>query len=134
MSQKWTQRLRDLFLGGLALFILWTQLPLDGHKEAQPILIFLVIFLFGCIPALRGDNKQEGGYSPFVKIIMAILGVKLPENFKGAEEAESEDLELQSHPQESDNLQESIPGQPRGSMPAPSSGSSSSLSKQSSND
>ena len=77
---------RDLFLGTLALVVLYDQVFVAA--KAQPILIFLVIFLFGCIPALRGDRKQEGEYGPFVRIIMSLLGVKLPQNFQEGTESD----------------------------------------------
>jgi hypothetical protein len=80
---RWPGLLRDLFLGSLALVILYTQLFLD--KPAQPILIFLVIFLFGSIPALRGDNKGNRP-STFARIIMSLMGVQFPENYSENEE------------------------------------------------
>lgn len=82
---RWLPLIRDLFLGGVALFVLWTQLPVDGHGPAQAILIFLVIFLFGSIPALRGDSRP-GHYGPFVRIIMAMMGVQFPDSFEDAED------------------------------------------------
>lgn len=87
--------LRDLFLGGLALAILYDQVLVA--RTAQPILIFLVIFLFGCIPFLRGDRK-EGEYGPFVRIIMSLLGVRLPGNFQEAESGGGAESDAPSQP------------------------------------
>jgi hypothetical protein len=75
--------LRDLFLGGLALAILYDQV-LVAHA-AQPILIGLVIFLFGSIKALRGDDRPHE-VSTFARLVMAMLGVELPSSYKDNEE------------------------------------------------
>lgn len=74
---------RDLFLGSVALAILYDQVfeVAAQGKTVQPILIFLVIFLFGSIPALRGDNKGNRP-STFARIIMAVMGVQFPETFE----------------------------------------------------
>lgn len=84
MKLRWAELLRDLFLGGLATAILYQEVWVA--PEAQPILIFLVIFLYGCIPFLRGDKRKQGEYSPFVRLVMMFMGVKLPQNFKEADE------------------------------------------------
>lgn len=82
---KWPSLLRDLFLGSLALVILYDQVFLAA--TAQPILIFLVIFLFGSIPALRGDGKSTRP-STFARIIMMILGIHFPESYDANEKGE----------------------------------------------
>lgn len=66
---------RDLFLGALALVILYDQVFIA--PTAQAILIFLVIFLLGSIPALRGDSAS-GKPSIFARFIMTMLGVEFP--------------------------------------------------------
>jgi hypothetical protein len=83
MKSRWARLLRDLFLGGLALAILYDQVFLTSH--AQSILIFLVIFLFGSIPALRGD-QSPGHYSTFARVVMMVLGVAFPENWDEVDE------------------------------------------------
>lgn len=105
------QLLRDLFLGSLGLGILYDQV-LVAHA-AQPILIFLVIFLFGSIKALRGDDRPPGQYSPFVRIIMKMLGVEFPENFS--------DNESGTTPSSSDTPPSSDGQQPARSRPRRSS-------------
>lgn len=82
-KSRWPGLLRSLFLGSLALAILFDQVVVA--PTAQPILIFLVIFLFGCIPALRGDGNSNKP-SPFARIIMALLGVSFPASFRENEE------------------------------------------------
>lgn len=67
---------RDLFFGTLATGILVDQVLIVNH--AQPILIFLVIFLYGAVPALRSDERP-GHHSPFARFIMIILGIPFPE-------------------------------------------------------
>ena len=125
------QLIRDFLLVCLALFILWTQLPLDRHGPAQPILIFLVIFLFGCVPFLRGDQKGNK-YGPFVRIIMSLLGVQLPENFQDSEnvdetpDASFMNAGLVKSPKDG-------PGQSHGRTSAPSSSSAQRPSNSSSN-
>jgi hypothetical protein len=68
---KIRQLIRDLFLTGLALAILYQQVFVAA--QAQAILIFLVIFLLGSVPVLRGDTKDEPGV--FARFIMSMLGV-----------------------------------------------------------
>ncbi len=74
-KSKWPVHFRDLFLGALALIILYDQVFV-AHT-AQAILIFLVVFLLGSIPALRGDSSS-GKPSVFARFIMAMLGVEYP--------------------------------------------------------
>lgn len=69
---KTRQWIRDLFLTGLALAILYQQVFVAA--QAQAILIFLVIFLLGSVPVLRGDTKDRPGV--FARFIMSMLGVK----------------------------------------------------------
>lgn len=73
--QWWKLTFRDIFLGGLALAILYDQVLVAA--AAQPILVGLIVFLLGSIPALRGDRKQ-GEYGPFARVVMLMMGVKLP--------------------------------------------------------
>lgn len=80
---SWRMLLRDLFLGALALAILFDQVLITPH--AQPILIGLVIFLFGSIKALRGDDRTHE-VSTFARVIMSIMGVELPDSYKDNEE------------------------------------------------
>ena len=79
---NWSSILRDLFLGSIALVILYDQVfqVAAKGKAVQPILIFLVIFLFGSIPALRGDGRG-GRPSTFARVIMTLLGVTFPQNY-----------------------------------------------------
>jgi hypothetical protein len=79
---------RDVFLGGLALAILYEQVfeVAAAGKAVQPILIFLVIFLFGSIPALRGNSKSNQP-STFARVIMAIMGVSMPSDYAENEES-----------------------------------------------
>lgn len=80
MSRKkppwWKLTPRDLFLGAIALGILYDQVYVA--REAQAILIGLVVFLFGSIPALRGDKEAKEGYGPFARFVLLLLGIKLP--------------------------------------------------------
>lgn len=76
MRHRWRPLLRDAFLIVLALVILYDQVFIA--RSAQAILIFLVIFLFGSVPALRGDAKP-GEYGTFARFVMFMLGVELPE-------------------------------------------------------
>jgi len=85
MRRRWRPLLRDAFLIGLALAILYDQVVIA--REAQAILIFLVLFLFGSVPALRGDSKP-GEYGTFARFVMFMLGVAVPE--KELEEEESD--------------------------------------------
>jgi hypothetical protein len=80
---KLTSLFRNLFLGSLALAIFVDQVFLVA--TAQPILIFLIIFLLGSIPALRGDGKS-GRPSTFARVIMMLLGVQFPESYSENEE------------------------------------------------
>lgn len=76
MRRLWPIKFRDLFLGTLALIILYDQVFIA--KAAQPLLIFLVIFLFASIPALRGDSKDDQ-YGPFARFVMMALGIEVPQ-------------------------------------------------------
>jgi len=73
LFKKLKHSLRDIFLGTLATFIILDQTPALGTKHAQSLLIFLAIFLYGCIPALRSDSKEAIG--PFARFIMALMGI-----------------------------------------------------------
>lgn len=75
MKRHWHIPFRDLFLGTLALIILYDQVFVA--RAAQPLLIFLVIFLFASIPALRGDKKDDQ-YGPFARFVMMALGIEVP--------------------------------------------------------
>lgn len=74
-------------MGVLALVILYDQVFVVAAKgkAVQPILIFLVIFLFGSIPALRGNDKRNQP-STFARVVMALMGVSLPTNYEENEE------------------------------------------------
>lgn len=76
MKKHWHIPFRDLFLGTLALIILYDQVFIA--RAAQPLLIFLVIFLFASIPALRGDSKDDQ-YGPFARFVMMALGIEVPQ-------------------------------------------------------
>jgi hypothetical protein len=76
MKKHWHITFRDLFLGTLALIILYDQVFIA--RAAQPLLIFLVIFLFASIPALRGDSKDDQ-YGPFARFVMMALGIEVPQ-------------------------------------------------------
>jgi hypothetical protein len=86
-KSRWPNLFRDLFLGTLALVILYDQVFVvaASGKAVQPILIFLVIFLFGSIPALRGNDKRNQP-STFARVVMALMGVSLPTNYEENEE------------------------------------------------
>lgn len=75
MKRHWHIPFRDLFLGALALVILYDQVFIA--KAAQPLLIFLVVFLFASIPALRGDSKDDE-FGPFARFVMMMLGIDVP--------------------------------------------------------
>lgn len=79
MRHRWQALLRDLFLITVALVVLYDQVFIAS--KAQALLIFLVIFLFGSVPAIRGDSKP-GHYSSFARIVMLVLGVYMPESFE----------------------------------------------------
>jgi hypothetical protein len=66
----------------VALVILYDQVFIA--PTAQPILIFLVIFLFGSIRFLRGDDKP-GQQTPFARIVMKLLGIEMPESYEDNE-------------------------------------------------
>lgn len=68
----WQRWLREAFLFLLGAAILYDQV-LVAH-EAQMVLIVLVLFLWGCIPALRGDAKP-GKLGPFARIVMLLMGI-----------------------------------------------------------
>lgn len=87
-KSKWHVHFRDLFLGALALVILYDQVFIA--TAAQPILIFLVVFLLGSIPALRGDN-QSGRPSVFARLIMNLLGVEYPSQWTDQDGTDSSD-------------------------------------------
>jgi hypothetical protein len=74
-------KFRDFFFITVGLGILWTQLPVDHHGPAQPLLIFLVIFLWAAAPLLRGDSKE--GLNPIQKFALKIMGIDLEENQDG---------------------------------------------------
>jgi hypothetical protein len=80
MKRHWPITFRDLFLGSLALVILYDQVFIA--RAAQPLLIFLVIFLFASIPALRGDSKDDQ-YGPFARFVMMALGIEVPQPPEG---------------------------------------------------
>jgi hypothetical protein len=80
MKKHWHIPFRDLFLGTLALIILYDQVFIA--KAAQPLLVFLVIFLFASIPALRGDSKDDQ-YGPFARFVMMALGIEVPQPPEG---------------------------------------------------
>jgi hypothetical protein len=80
MKKHWHITFRDLFLGSLALVILYDQVFIA--RAAQPLLIFLVIFLFASIPALRGDSKDDQ-YGPFARFVMMALGIEVPQPPEG---------------------------------------------------
>lgn len=65
---------RDIFLGTIALVILYDQVFIAAH--AQPLLIFVVFFLFASIPALRGDQSTQP--SMFARFVMYVLGIQSP--------------------------------------------------------
>lgn len=69
---RWQSLFRDLFLGAIALTVLYDQVFIAA--QAQPLLIFLVLFLFASIPALRGDSKGDQ-YGPFARFVMMVLGI-----------------------------------------------------------
>ena len=118
-AHKWQSILRDVFLGSIALAILFDQVFLVAH--AQPILIFLVIFLFGSIPALRGDSKG-GRPSTFARVIMTLLGISFPESYEDNEEG--------NRPSDStDGPKHSSSSTPKHSPGPPPAGSSRSSSK-----
>lgn len=79
MKHRWQPLLRDLFLIAVALVVLYDQVFIAS--KAQALLIFLVIFLFGSVPALRGDSKP-GHYSTFARFVMLVLGVHMPDSFE----------------------------------------------------
>lgn len=82
---RWRQWLRDAFLLALSLIILYDQVFIAS--TAQPVLIFLVIFLWGCIPALRGDQKP-GHYSLFARLVMHLMGITFPENWRDVDDGD----------------------------------------------
>jgi hypothetical protein len=67
-------KFRDVFFTTLALIILYQQVFVA--TAAQPLLIFLVIFLFACIPALRGDGKD--GDSLLQRFVLNAMGIRPP--------------------------------------------------------
>lgn len=79
MRLRWQGLLRDLFLIAVALVVLYDQVFVAS--KAQALLIFLVIFLFGSVKALRSDDKP-GHYSTFARLVMLALGVHMPESFE----------------------------------------------------
>jgi hypothetical protein len=66
-------RFRDIFLVSLALVILYDQVFIA--RAAQPLLIFLVIFLFASVPALQGDTTE--GESLFQKFVLRAMGIEM---------------------------------------------------------
>lgn len=82
-SRRKRDLLRDLFLGALALIMLYDQVFIAPH--AQAILIFTALFLLGSIPALRGDD-QKHRYGPFARLVMMALGIPFPTDFQELEE------------------------------------------------
>jgi|SRR5208282_3633535 len=125
MKSSLQRLIRDLFLGGLALAILYDQVLVA--RSAQAILIFLVIFLFGSIPMLRGDSKGNGPTTfarVVLRVVASLLGVKLPESFLENEEEPPADL-----PSSTDG-----PTQSRGPLSVEQDSSPPSLSHQSTKD
>jgi hypothetical protein len=75
MKQRITAIFRDGLLLALGVGILVWQAFLV--VSAQPILIFLGLFLIFSVPFMRGDKKD--GTNPFVRLILGMLGVPLPD-------------------------------------------------------
>src|ERR1700677_983032 len=75
---RWSGWFRNLFFLASATAILVDQAFI--MPTAQPILVFLGIFLLGCVPALKGDKSE--GVNPIVRLIMSMMGVPLPEETK----------------------------------------------------
>jgi hypothetical protein len=104
-KSRWPGLFRDLFLGTVALVILYQQVFIA--TAAQPLLIFLVIFLFASIPALRGDTKD--GLSLLQTFVLKAMGVELPlpENQDGTKS--SDDTQQRSERSASDSPSRSSP-------------------------
>lgn len=62
---------RDAFFITTGTGVGVTQLPFVSHT-AQPVLVFLAIFLLGCAPALHVD--EASGSNPWVKLLLSMLG------------------------------------------------------------
>jgi hypothetical protein len=63
--------LRDAFFITSGTGVLVTQLPFIS-SSAQPVLVFLGIFLLGCAPALHVDESPGG--NPWIKLLLTLLG------------------------------------------------------------
>jgi hypothetical protein len=50
----------------------------EGHPSAQPLLIFLVLFLWASIPLLRGDSKD--GQSLLQRFVLKMMGIEIPDS------------------------------------------------------
>jgi hypothetical protein len=85
-------KFRDFFFITVELVILWTQLPVDHHGPAQPLLIFLVIFLWAAAPLLRGDSKE--GMNSVQRFALKMIGGEMDENPSGTNS--SDDIQPQS--------------------------------------
>lgn len=66
-----TRFLRDSFFIVTGVGVEVTQLPFFS-ASAQPVLVFLGIFLLGCAPALHVDERSGG--NPWVKLLLSMLG------------------------------------------------------------
>jgi hypothetical protein len=66
-----TRFFRDAFFITTGTGVGVTQLPFISHS-AQPVLVFLAIFLLGCAPAFHVDESAGG--NPWVRLFLSLLG------------------------------------------------------------